>query len=200
DHLRPYQARHVEVAEWLNRHDVVARAYFSDVTSPEFPDPNSYRQFLESELLNNRLKVVVATTALGMGFDKPDLGFVIHYQLPGSVIHYYQQVGRAGRSVETAYGILLHGHEEREIIDHFIQTAFPARNHVEQIVRALESSPQGLSVPELQNKLNLGFTTLNKALKLLALESPAPVTKEDSRWKATAARLDLQFWERVERL
>ena len=49
-------------------------------------------------------RALVATTALGMGFDKPDLGFVIHYQTPGSVVAYYQQVGRAGRALDRAYG------------------------------------------------------------------------------------------------
>lgn len=186
------------VSQWLRHNGIVASPYWGGMED-ELQRPG-VREEIEARLLDNRLKVVVATTALGMGFDKPDLGFVIHYQLPGSVIHYYQQVGRAGRAVETAYGILLHGHEEREIIDHFIQTAFPARSHVEQILRALEGAPEGLSVPELQNRVNLGYTTLNKALKLLSLESPAPVIKEESRWKVTAARLDLQFWERVERL
>ena len=158
------------------------------------------REEIETRLLQNRAKVLVATTALGMGFDKPDLGFVIHYQLPGSVIHYYQQVGRAGRALETAYGILLHGTAEREIVDHFIETAFPPRRHIEQILQALESAADGLSIVQLQRRLNLGFGALNKALKLLSLESPAPIVRDDSRWKATAARLSSSFWERVQRL
>ena len=69
------------------------------------------RQELEQALLNNRVKALVATTALGMGYDKPDLGFVIHYQTPGSVVAYYQQVGRAGRALVAAYGVLLSGEE-----------------------------------------------------------------------------------------
>ena len=64
---------------------------------------------VEERLLRNELKAVVATSALGMGYDKPDLGFVVHYQAPGSVISYYQQVGRAGRAIEHADVVLLRG-------------------------------------------------------------------------------------------
>ena len=71
--------------------------------------------------LNNDVKALVATTALGMGYDKPDLAFVIHYQTPGSVVAYYQQVGRAGRALDAAYGILLSGEEEIDITDWFIR-------------------------------------------------------------------------------
>jgi superfamily II DNA helicase RecQ len=106
------------VAEWLNTQDINAKAYYSELDT-------QVRIALEDELLNNEIKALVATTALGMGFDKPDLGFVIHYQRPGSVVHYYQQVGRAGRAVETAYGILLSGDEDDQINNYFINTAFP---------------------------------------------------------------------------
>ena len=94
-----------QVAEWLRQTGVVAQAYYSGVEHPDFADSNAYREFLEDQLLGNQIKALVATTALGMGYDKPDLGFVVHYQSPGSVIAYYQQVGRAGRAIETAYGM-----------------------------------------------------------------------------------------------
>ena len=89
---------------------------------------------LEQALLANELKVLVATSALGMGFDKPDLGFVIHYQSPGSPIAYYQQVGHAGRALDHAPAVLLCGVEDREIQDYFIETAFPPREQAERIV------------------------------------------------------------------
>ncbi len=186
------------VSKWLRHNGIEALPYWGGMED-ELHRPG-VREDIENRLLENRAKVLVATTALGMGFDKPDLGFVIHYQLPGSVIHYYQQVGRAGRALEKAYGILLHGPEEKEINDHFIETAFPPPNHIEQILRALERSDEGLSTAQLQEKVNFSFGALNKALTLLALESPAPIIKEQSVWKATAARLSTSFWERVDRL
>src|SRR5439155_22339053 len=99
-----------------------------------------------------------------------------------------------------AFGILIHGVEEREVIDHFIKTAFPPRRQIQEILNVLERAADGLSVVELQRRLNLSFGALNKALKLLSLESPAPIVKNDSHWKATAARLGSSFWDRVQRL
>src|SRR3954452_2744620 len=83
------------VAEWLNARGIAAEAYSGEIESER-------RVAVEDRLLRNELKAVVATSALGMGYDKPDLGFVVHYQAPGSVISYYQQVGRAGRGIERA--------------------------------------------------------------------------------------------------
>src|SRR5204863_6077144 len=107
------------VAEWLRQRAISARAYHADLEGGE-------RIALENQLLDNELKALVATVALGMGFDKPDLGFVIHFQRPGSVVAYYQQVGRAGRAVDRAYGILLSGSEDDDVQDYFIESAFPA--------------------------------------------------------------------------
>ena len=106
------------VAAWLRQNRIEAAAYHARLT-------NEARVELEQRLLANQLKVLVASTALGMGFDKSDLGFVVHYQRPGSAIAYYQQVGRAGRALDSAYGVLLSGREDDEIIDFFIRNAFP---------------------------------------------------------------------------
>jgi ATP-dependent DNA helicase RecQ len=94
----------VLVAEWLRTQGIIAEAYSRQ--------SGDRREELEEALLNNRVKVLVATTALGMGFDKPDLAFVIHFQSPSSAVAYYQQVGRAGRSLPAAYGVLLAGSED----------------------------------------------------------------------------------------
>ena len=165
------------VADWLKTQDINAKAYYGDV-DPEI------RIGLEDELLNNKIKVLVATTALGMGFDKPDLGFVIHYQRPGSVVHYYQQVGRAGRAVETAYGILLSGDEDDEITNYFINTAFPPQRHTEEVLAVINSAENGISVNQIEQQINLSQGQINKVLKLLSLEFPTPVTKRDTNWYA----------------
>jgi ATP-dependent DNA helicase RecQ len=78
-------------------------------------DSDAYRKFLEQCLQENKIKALVATTALGMGFDKPDLGFIIHYQTPDSLVTYYQQVGRAGRGIDMAIGVLISGHEDEKL-------------------------------------------------------------------------------------
>ncbi|WP_199245761.1 RecQ family ATP-dependent DNA helicase [[Phormidium] sp. ETS-05] len=166
------------VANWLKLQHIDCAAYHSSSEEEE-------RLNLESRLLNNQIKALVATTALGMGFDKPDLSFVIHYQRPGSVVHYYQQVGRAGRAVETAYGILLSGNEDQEITDYFINTAFPPDAHVEQVLGALEQTDGGLSTPALEQRLNLSRSQIEKVLKMLSVETPSPVIKIGSKWNAT---------------
>jgi len=150
------------VATWLRQRGIEARAYHADLESEE-------RIQAEQQLLNNQVKALVATVALGMGFDKPDLGFVIHFQRPGSVVAYYQQVGRAGRAVDSAFGILMSGREDDEIQDYFIRTAFPPMEVIEAVLRALKNEA-GLTVDELGAELNYSRATLEKALKLLEVD------------------------------
>ncbi|MGV8079638.1 MAG: DEAD/DEAH box helicase [Syntrophales bacterium] len=180
------------VAEWLRLCGIDVEAYTgrSGERRPE----------LEQALLDNRVKALVATTALGMGFDKPDLSFVIHYQTPGSVVAYYQQVGRAGRALDAAYGILLSGEEETDITDYFIAGAFPTREEVSQVLEALEKSPEGLSLPKLLERVNISNARIEKTIALLSLESPAPIVKEGTRWQLVATALSEEFWRRAERL
>lgn len=136
-----------QVAEWLRSRGLNVEAYTGET--------GERRPQLEQALLNNQVKALVATTALGMGFDKPDLAFVIHFQTPGSVVAYYQQVGRAGRALMAAYGVLLSGQEETDISDYFIESAFPSREEVQQVLAALHEAPGGLSIYELMVKVNV---------------------------------------------
>ncbi len=180
------------VADWLTSRGVTAKAYTSK--------SGDEREPLEQALLNNELKVLVATTALGMGFDKPDLAFVIHFQTPGSVVAYYQQVGRAGRAIDSAYGVLLSGTEDTDITNWFINGAFPTRDEVAAILGQLEAHPGGLSTLALTTLVNARKGRIDKTIELLKLESPAPIAKLDSRWQLTATQLGQQFWDRAERL
>jgi len=175
------------LTEWLQINQIEARAYHAGVPNNE--DGTSAREAMEQQLLNNEIKVLVATVALGMGFDKPDLGFVIHFQRPASVVHYYQQVGRAGRAVDEAYGVLLCGEEDDKIADYFIRSAFPPQEHVSAILGALDQA-DGLSVPAMQRELNLRQGQIDKTLKFLTVESPSPVTKMGTKWHVTAAAAD----------
>jgi len=187
-----------QVASWLNHNSIEARAYYSGVKSPEFPDSGKYRQYLEDLLLNNRIKALVATSALGMGYDKPDLGFVVHYQAPGSVVSYYQQVGRAGRAIDHAVGILLAGKEDKNIQEYFRRSAFPPAEHVNAILTALAES-DGLTVRQIEERVNLRYGQIAKVLKFLSVENPAPLIKEGSKWKRTLIEYHMDH-DRIQRL
>ena len=153
------------VSAWLAGKGIDAPAYHARLTNDE-------RVLLENGLLHNEVKALVATVALGMGFDKPDLGFVVHYQRPGSVVSYYQQIGRAGRAVKDAYAILLHGREDDEIQDYFIRTAFPGVTEMRQVIDALEDAedPSGLTLNQLQSQLNLPQKRIKQCLKFLEID------------------------------
>jgi len=166
------------VAEWLQKNGVNARPYHADLQAQE-------RVAAERALLANEVKALVATVALGMGFDKPDLGFVIHFQRPGSVVAYYQQVGRAGRAVDDAYGILMSGREDDEIQDYFIRTAFPPAELMKEVLRVLEGHPS-LTLEGLCAELNYPRPTLEKALKLLLVDGA--VQQDGRRFARTANR------------
>jgi len=158
------------------------------------------RDELEQSLLDNKVKALVATTALGMGFDKPDLAFVIHYQTPGSVVAYYQQVGRAGRALQSAYGVMLSGQEDTDITDYFIETAFPTREEAEQVLNVLDEEVSGLSVNGLMERLNISGGRIQNTINLLSLESPAPIVKQGTKWLLTTTSLSEEFWKRAQRL
>jgi ATP-dependent DNA helicase RecQ len=151
------------VTGWLKQKGFSAEAYHAG------DDGNMDRPALEQAFLNNEIKILVATVALGMGFDKPDIDFVIHFQRPGSVVAYYQQVGRAGRAVEKSYGVLLSGAEDDEIQNYFIESAFPSTQVFLDILQELEKS-EGLSLYEILARVNTSKSMAEKALKLLEVD------------------------------
>ncbi|MEW5830395.1 MAG: RecQ family ATP-dependent DNA helicase [Chloroflexota bacterium] len=159
------------VSDWLKKKGFSVEAYHA-----ESPD----RPALEQAFLANQVKILAATVALGMGFDKPDIGYVIHFQRPGSVVAYYQQVGRAGRAVERSYGILLSGAEDDEIQDYFIQSAFPSLEVMHQILAALAKT-EGLSLNEILARVNVSRSMLDKALKLLEVDGAVGAAFENRK-------------------
>jgi ATP-dependent DNA helicase RecQ len=164
-----------QVAGFLNDNGISALAYSGDQDSDA-------RIATEEQLLQNQVKAVVATSALGMGYDKADLAFVVHYQAPGSVISYYQQIGRAGRGLEHADVVLLRGAEDRRIQDFFIDQAFPSRERVMTVLQALGAvGEQGLSTRELMASVNLGMGRIEAMLKILDVEGA--VRRDGSRWQ-----------------
>lgn len=187
-----------QVSQWLQQNGIDARPYYSGVTTPDVRDSDAYREQLESLLYGNRVKALVATTALGMGYDKPDLGFVIHYQAPGSIVGYYQQVGRAGRGIDDAIGVLLSGREDDDIHAFFRNSAFPDEQHVLSILDALADS-DGLTTRAIENSVNLRIGQIEKALKFLSVDNPAPVVKEGGIWMRTPVPYQMDH-ERIQHL
>jgi len=180
------------VAEWLQQQGFNVKPYYADVENTD----ETSRAELENQLLNNELKALVASVALGMGFDKPDLHFVIHYQQPGNIISYYQQIGRAGRGIDQAHIILMHGPGDEDIQKHFIETAFPQPQQVQETIDALvEASPASRN--QLQRWVNVRQSTLEKILTHLEVEKI--IEKQDDGYQLLKrhAAPDYARWEQV---
>ncbi|MCC2280018.1 MULTISPECIES: RecQ family ATP-dependent DNA helicase [Streptomyces] len=144
---------------------------------------NADRQQAEEDLLANRVKALVATSALGMGFDKPDLGFVVHLGSPSSPIAYYQQVGRAGRGVKHAEVLLLPGREDEAIWKYFASLAFPPEEQVRRTLDVLAASDVPLSLPALEPRVELRRSRLETMLKVLDVDGA--VRRVRGGWTAT---------------
>jgi len=177
-----------DVAAYLRDrgHSVAAYSGRSDATE---------RAAIEADLLDNKLKAVVATSALGMGFDKPDLGFVIHLGAPASPIAYYQQIGRAGRAVDTADVLLLPGSEDEAIWRYFASLAFPPEDQVRAALAALGDRP--MSTQALEAHVDLRRTRLELMLKVLDVDGA--VRRVSGGWVSTGQpwRYDAERYGRV---
>ena len=178
-----------DVAELLRAsgHDVVAYSGRTDTAD---------RLEIEAALVENRVKAVVATSALGMGFDKPDLGFVVHVGAPQSPIAYYQQVGRAGRSVERADVLLLPGREDEAVWRYFASLAFPDEDVVRVALAALDRV-RPTSTAALETKVELRRARLEMMLKVLDVDGA--VRRVPGGWVATGDpwAYDRERYERV---
>jgi ATP-dependent DNA helicase RecQ len=175
------QADARRVSDWLERYGIDAPAYVGGGNDQE-------RRELEQRLLDDDVKALVATVALGMGFDKPNLGFVVHFQRPGSPIAYYQQIGRAGRALDRAEVVLLAGEEDDAIADYFINSAFPPEQELRDVLTVLEDVEEA-SAAELERLLNLNKGAISRALKILEVDGA--VARDGGRYTRTPRRWSL---------
>ncbi|AOP55184.1 RecQ family ATP-dependent DNA helicase [Brevibacterium aurantiacum] len=155
------------------------------------------RAELEQQLKDNRIKALVATSALGMGFDKPDLGFVVHVGAPSSAVAYYQQVGRAGRATDSADVLLLPGAEDQEIWNYFATASMPSQTDANAVLQSLAEADGPLSVARLETLVGTKRTRLQLLLKTLEVEDA--VTKIKGGYVSTGRgwTYDQERYEKV---
>jgi ATP-dependent DNA helicase RecQ len=184
-----------ETAAFLREQGLTVASY----TGRDQPED---RARAEDDLLANRVKALVATSALGMGFDKPDLGFVVHLGAPQSPVAYYQQIGRAGRALiaergESAEVILLPGREDRDIWAYFASLAFPPERQVRATLAALAEAGRPLSAAALETRVDLSRSRLETMLKVLDVDGA--VRRVSGGWTATGEpwHYDAERYQRV---
>jgi ATP-dependent DNA helicase, recQ family len=149
------------VTDWLNENNIKSEKYYADISK-------EYKAIILDKFQKNEIKVLVATVAFGMGYDKPDIGFVIHFQRPANIVSYYQQIGRAGRGIELAYAVLLCGEEDEHINQYFINSAFPTEKDMNIVVDFITDNP-GKSISEIKGALNIRENRVEKTLKYLTV-------------------------------
>lgn len=179
-----------DLAALLTRHGHRVAAYTGRTEPAE-------REELETRLRENQVKALVATSALGMGFDKPDLGFVIHLGAPSSPVAYYQQVGRAGRAVATADVLLLPTPADRDIWHYFATASMPSEAGALGVIETLAEAAAPLSTQALESAVDIRRTRLELLLKVLDVEGA--VTRVRGGWLATGKtwRYDAERYRRV---
>ena len=148
------------LSDFLNKNGISTMPYYSSEAR------NEENKIAEEKFRNNEIKALVATIKLGMGYDKGDISFVIHYQMPSNIVSYYQQIGRAGRNIEKAYAFLMCGKEDMDIINYFINTAFPSKDETDKIIDFIGDN-DGVKLYQIENALNIRSNRLKKAIGFL---------------------------------
>lgn len=169
------------VHKWLCENHISNRCYYADIKD----DGVESKETIIDLFMKDQIKILVATVAFGMGFDKPNIGFVIHFQKPGNLVAYYQQIGRAGRGIDRALAILLSGEEDDQINKYFIETAFPTENLMTEIVNAIRENPNpGLKQADLERFIDMKPKKIQACLKYLTVEKA--IYKEGTYYCPTA--------------
>lgn len=147
------------VYRFLVSSGIPCACYYSELENDE-------KTFAIEQFMKNEIKVLIATVAFGMGYDKPDIAFVIHFQKPGNIVAYYQQIGRAGRNIENAYAILLCGSEDDEINQYFIESAFPTEKAMNSVIKAVTEHP-GIGLRAFEQYVNMRAMKIKQCVKYL---------------------------------
>lgn len=187
-----------KVATFLKQQGIEAEYYHASRS-------NSVRQEIEQGLMKNRYKVVCSTNALGMGIDKPDLQFVVHYQLPASPIHYYQEIGRAGRDGNPARCILLYNSADLDIQEYFIRGAKPAYECYGSILAAIQGEIRGLRANDLLSTIKFSRNDIEHALSDLEdqdlityiADKNTYIARTNTYISKRLGSIDLSFYELV---
>ena len=120
-------------AEFLREQGVNAVAYHAGIDA-------QFKRSIQNDFLHDKYPVITATNALGMGIDKSNLRFIIHFDFPGSITAYYQEVGRCGRDGLPADGILFYDPADSKIQKHFIDSAQPSHSDFSAVLNAVENA------------------------------------------------------------
>jgi ATP-dependent DNA helicase RecQ len=176
------------VAGWLAEHSYEVLPYHGGMEG-------EVRQEHEAKLMNNEVDALVATNALGMGFNKPDLGWVVHFQRPPNLIRYYQEIGRAGRALDESYAVTLSGPEDDEIAEYFIDQAFPSPDDFETVLTVISDSEEPLYKYQILRQANISWQAVTSCLNMLEVEGA--VRKEENGFVRTEANWTYDY-ERVD--
>jgi ATP-dependent DNA helicase RecQ len=158
------------VNRWLKENGINSEAYYSDMETTE-------KNIIVEKFLKNKIKVLSATVAFGMGFDKPDIGFVIHFQKPGNLVAYYQQIGRAGRMLNEAYAIMMYGDQDDKINGYFIESAFPTEREMNEIINVVTNNP-GKNRKAITGLTNMKALRVENCLKYLEVNGDLYLDKK----------------------
>lgn len=175
------------LTEFLKKNNINAISYYS-----RDGDDEGINAIAEVDFLNNKIKVLVATIKLGMGYDKGDISFIIHYQQPPNIVSYYQQIGRAGRNIPRAYTFLMTGEEDEQIQNYFIETAFPTEEEYTNILDYIfENTDKGVTISDISANINISKARMEKVL--MFSQNEGYVVREKNKYYATIKEFKYDF-------